>query len=242
MTKTLNDARVLVTGGTSGIGRALVERLLGEGARVMTCGTDEARVGEVQSLGAFAVRCDLCEPEDQRALALAVDTTLGGLDVLVHCAAIQRAVELADGADPDALEREIAIDLVAPLRLDAMLLPRLLESPDPSLVHVTSVLALAPKASAPAYCAAKAGLSSWSAALRAQLEGRVHVMELMPPLVATRMTEGRSEGAIPPEVVAGACVEGLRRGTATVRVGKARAAHALHRIAPSVLARKLRAS
>jgi uncharacterized oxidoreductase len=65
------------------------------------------------------------------------------------------------------------------------------------IVNVTSGLALAPKQSAPVYCAAKAGLRSFTKSLRYQERARaphVRVVEVLPPLVDTDMTRGRGRG------------------------------------------------
>lgn len=234
--------RVVVTGGTSGIGRALCIELTRAGARVLACGTHSRRVREMAALeGVLAMTCDVTEDEDVRSLATAAQTQLGGLDVLVNCAGIQRSLDVADGLDMTEVERELAVNLTAPIRVTDALLPMLLASADAAIVNVSSILARAPKQSAPVYCAAKAGLSAWTTALRYQLEARgVLVMELVPPLVATRMTQGRDAGAIAPEEVARACVRGLADRKTRVAVGKARMAEFLDAVVPGLLARKLR--
>ncbi len=239
----LTNRRALVTGGTSGIGKAISLALVEAGASVIACGSDSQRVADLEAagLGVAAFCCDVTEQEDVRALVDTVDARLSGLDVLVNCAGVQRSIELVAGVDMDEVEYEVAVDLVAPIRVTDAMLPQLLASDGASIVNVTSVLALEPKQSAPVYCAAKAGLSNWTTALRHQLEEHgVHVMELVPPLVATQMTEGRGEGAIAPEVVARACVKGLRDASPRVAVGKARLASILHRVSPALLRRQLR--
>ncbi len=234
--------RVVVTGGTSGIGRALCIELAAAGAKVLACGTHPKRVREMAALeGVTAVMCDVTEDEDVRGLATTVQTQLGGVDVLVNCAGIQRSLDVTDGLDMVEVERELAVNLTAPIRVTDALLPMLLTSERAAIVNVTSILARAPKQGAPIYCAAKAGLAAWTTALRYQLEARgVLVMELVPPLVATRMTQGRDAGAISPEVVAQACMRGLRHRKTRVAVGKARMAELLDAVAPGLLARKLR--
>lgn len=239
----IEGTRAVVTGGTSGIGRALGTALTEAGATVLTCGSNEEKVAALRAEHPRmdALCCDVTEPEDGYALREAVDSRLGGLDLLVHCAGVQRSLDLTEPLDMAEVEREIAVNLVAPIRLTDLLLPRLLASERPAIVVVTSILALSPKESAPVYCASKAGLASWTTSLRYRLEPRgVLVMELVPPVVATPMTEGRQDGAIEPSVVAEACVDGLRGDKTRVLVGKARLAHAIHRVAPAVLARSLR--
>lgn len=234
--------KALVTGGTSGIGRAICEALVERGARVVTCGTDPERVGEVNEIEhVSAIRCDLTEAEDVRALFEHVERVLGGLDLLVCCAGMQRARDVAEGLDLEDVEREIAVNLTAPIRLTEAALPALLKSRQPTIVNVTSILAMTPKQGAPVYCATKAALASWTTALRWQLESRVRVIELVPPLVKTPMTAGRDENAIEPEDVALELIDALRATDRTrVLVGKARIASRLHRVWPSALAKRLR--
>ncbi len=239
------DKRVLITGGTRGIGLALAEALLAERAQVLVCGSCQQRVRHLQlQRPALAVCCaDVTEAEDIQALKECVASRLGGLDLLVNCAGIQQTLQLVERPDVSLLEREVDINLLGPIRVTDAMLPFLLRSKSAAIVNVTSVLAKTPKQCAPAYCAAKAGLSNWTTALRYQLEAEgIQVLEFIPPLVATRMTAGRQVHTIAPEVVAEACLSGLRGRRSRVAVGKARFAELLARLAPSLLARKLRYS
>ncbi len=237
----LEGKRALVTGGTRGIGAAIAAALSDAGATVIVCGSSEESVaGFAATNGIRAVCCDLSEPAEIESLAAAVDTRLGGLDILVNCAGVQRSVNLVE--DPRAdFEQEVQVNLLAPMRVTAALLPRLLAAPRAAIVNVTSIMALTPTQRAPVYGATKAGLASWTRSLRWQLESReVLVMELVPPLVATQMTAGRQQGAIDPRAVAAACVDGLVRDRTDVRVGKAKTVHWLDRFAPGLVARLVR--
>ena len=239
----LPDTRFVITGGTRGIGRALALALTAAGARVLAVG---ARAGSVrrftEETGLEAICCDITEPEDVQALAQAVASRFGALDGLVHCAGIQRELDLMRDVDMADVEQEIAVNLTGPIRVTHALRDALLAAPAPAIVNVTSVLALTPKRRAPVYCATKAAFASWTVSLRDQLGDRVRVMELVPPLVDTDMAGNRRDGALAPEEVARACVRGLVDDRDVVRVGKARFAKALSRIAPGLLARKLRDS
>src|SRR5918999_1436385 len=80
-------------------------------------------------------------------------------------------------------------------------------------VNVTSGLAIAPRASGPIYCATKAGLRSFTMALRAQLaKTRIHVLEVLPPVVETRMTEGNRHRKMPASECARQIVAAMERG------------------------------
>ncbi|MEQ9503065.1 MAG: SDR family NAD(P)-dependent oxidoreductase [Deltaproteobacteria bacterium] len=237
----LDGKRALVTGGTRGIGAAIAVALNDAGATVIVCGsTEESVTGFAATNGIRAVCCDLSEPAEIESLAAAVDTRLGGLDILVNCAGVQRSMNLVEAPSAD-FEQEVQVNLLAPMRVTAALLPRLLAAPQAAVVNVTSIMALTPTQRAPVYGATKAGLASWTRSLRWQLESReVLVMELVPPLVATQMTTGRQQGAIEPREVAAACIDGLVRERPDVRVGKAKTVHLLERFAPGLVARLVR--
>jgi short-subunit dehydrogenase involved in D-alanine esterification of teichoic acids len=120
----------------------------------------------------------------------------------------------------------------------------------PSLVvNLTSGLALAPKKTAAVYCVAKAGLRTFSKALRYQMQDAVQAgaptvrgVDVMLPLVDTPMTAGRDTrvGKMDPESVAEDILSGLSRGSEEVYVGKASAFRLLHRWAPRWAERLLR--
>ncbi len=241
--KKSNQTRVVITGGTRGIGRALALEYRKQGARVLVCGARPESVQRVgKEYGLQGICCDVTETADIASLANAV-ASLGGVDVLINCAAIQREIDFTGAVDVADVDLEVATNLLGPIRVTHAILDQLLASPAPSLVNVTSVLALTPKRCAPVYCATKAALSSWTTSLRYQLAPKgVHVMELVPPLVATEMAGERAQGAIAPVVVAHACIAGIEARKPVVRVGKAAVANLIHRISPALLARSLRDS
>ena len=239
----ISGKRILITGGTAGIGLALARALHERGAHLIICGRDAARLDRALSTmaGAHGVVCDTGNAADLTRLVDEAVGLLGGLDVLINNAGIQRQWSLGEAdSTPEDAAREVAVNLVGPIQLAYLALPHLREGVEPAIVNVTSVLALKPKLSAPVYCATKAGLRSFTQGLRLQLQPfGVRVVELMPPLVETAMTHGRTEGTIDAHAMAAATVQGLERGGDEILVGKARAAARLDRFLPGVLAKML---
>ena len=238
----LSYRRALVTGGTSGIGLAIARRLRAAGLEVVVCGRDPGRLDAATAAvpGLRGIRADLGHaPQRARLLEQAADE-LGGLDLLINNAGIQEAVDWTT-AGPDAgriLAREIEINLTAPLHLTRLAVPLLSSAPGPAaVVFVTSILAAAPKASAPAYCASKAALRSACATLGAQLDPLgIQVVELVPPLVETAMTAGRDGRKISPDRVAEQLAAGLaRRSRGRIAVGPAQPLLWLHRLLPGLV-------
>lgn len=239
----ISRQRIVITGGTRGIGLELARMLVARGAEVAVCARSEARLTELGSeLPAVSTfRCDLGEPGSVRAFVHELRDGFGTPTVLVNNAGVQLNYDWTS-EDPEEVarkvEQEVTIDLTSPLLLTALLLPDLLEAPEAAIVNVTSILALFPKRSAPVYCATKAGLRSFTAGLRYQLSDRPNmlVMEVVPPVVDTEMTAGRGDGKVSPGVVAAAIVHWLERGQNTVYVGKAKTVRVLNRLAPRVVA------
>ncbi|MCB9779200.1 MAG: SDR family NAD(P)-dependent oxidoreductase [Alphaproteobacteria bacterium] len=237
----LAHRRALVTGGTSGIGLAIARQLRAAGLEVVVCGRDPDRLQQALDAvpGLRGFTADLGHADQRRRLIQDTVDELGGLDLLVANAAVQHAVDWTRPAQDFGrqLAREIEVDLVAPLHLAGLAVPALSAAPGPaSIVFVTSVLAVAPKAVAPAYCASKAGLRSACGSLRAQLSPLgIDVVELIPPVVDTAMTEGRDQAKVPPQLVADALVAGLQGRRPRIAVGAAKQALWLHRLAPGLL-------
>ena len=163
--------RVAVTGGTSGLGRALVEALAARGDAVAFVARDAARVRAVAAAvpGSHGIVGDVAAKDDAHAIALQVGSALGGLDVLVHNASTLGPVPLALLADTECEDFELALatNVLGPFRLTKALLGLLAASARESrdrgeravVVHVTSDAAVTPYAGWGAYGASKAALA-----------------------------------------------------------------------------------
>lgn len=236
----LENASCLITGGTSGIGYCLAQELTRRGARVSICGRDAARLDRALSTlpGATGVVADVAQAEGRQRLVDAAQEQ-GRLDLLANNAGIQFRGEFTDQT-PERIERELNVNLVGPILLAHALLP-LLQVSKGKLVNMTSGLGYAPAHDACVYSATKAGLHSFTWALRASAERhQVRVVEVIPPLVATELTVGRDASKMArPESVALAIAEGLVQGKALIAPGIARFVPWLARVAPRFLERKM---
>jgi NAD(P)-dependent dehydrogenase (short-subunit alcohol dehydrogenase family) len=165
-THELDGLRVAVTGGTSGLGLALVEALHAQGAKVAFVARGAQRVREVAQRfpGTHGIAGDVSRKDETHPIALRVGAALGGLDVLIHNASSLGPVPLALLADTECeeLEAALATNLVGPFRLTKALLGALARAAregKPALViHVTSDAAVTPYAGWGAYGASKAAL------------------------------------------------------------------------------------
>ena len=246
----LEGRTILVTGASRGIGQALVAELAARGAGcIVAAARDERRLAALADDHPGVVApmvCRLDESAGIAALAERLQADHPALSVVINNAGVQRLTDLVDGGSArhvEALTAEIAVNLGGVVALTCLLLPQLLAQPDAMLVNVTSGLALAPKQSSPVYCATKAGLRSFTMALRYQAEARaprLRVVEALPPLVDTDMTAGRGAGKISAEACAAEIVSGMVAGRTTINVGKTKLLRAVFGLSPSLAQRIMR--
>ena len=202
----LSDNTVLITGGSSGIGRAMAEAFLEAGSEVIVCARREERLLELQKEhpGLHARTCDVGSVDDCRALAKWAGERFPNLNVLVNNAGIQRDIDFTRGAD--ALfegDDEVRINLEGPVVLSALFVPLLKGKEGAAIVNVSSGLGPLPIVRMPVYSATKAALHAFSMALRPQLATiGIEVIEVIPPAVDTELNpEGRAKrGGFKPDL------------------------------------------
>jgi short-subunit dehydrogenase len=222
----LEGAVCLVTGASSGIGRATALALARAGARVVAAGRDPAALEEVAAAArGRAVRADLAEAGEVERVAREALAAHGRVDVLVNNAAEAWAGRFAE-QDPERAARLVRVNLLAPVLLTRALLPPMLERGRGAVVNVASIAGHVGVGEEAVYAATKAGLIGFSESLRYELRGSgVTVTVVSPGVVRTALFErrGRPYGRtfprpIPPERVAAATVAAIRSGATQVFV------------------------
>ncbi|WP_242186325.1 SDR family oxidoreductase [Sphingomonas sp. CARO-RG-8B-R24-01] len=192
----MTDNTILITGGGSGIGRALAEQFHARGNHVIVAGR---RAEPLEALardlpGIATALLDVADAADITRFAARIVADHPALNVVVHNAGIMRpenmAAERYDLADAEAM---IATNLLGPIRLTAALLPQLRKQADAAILTVSSGLAFVPLVVTPTYSATKAAIHSWSQSLRSQVAGLgIDVIEIAPPAVATDLMPGQA--------------------------------------------------
>ena len=181
----LATQRALVTGGTKGIGAAVVETLRDAGVQVVTT----ARSIPTQRVeGVRYIAADLSTPEGANTVAQSILQQLGGIDILVNVV----GGSMAPGGGFAALDdvqwsKELNQNLMPAVRLDRVLLPSMIAQHSGVIIHVTSIQRVLPlPESTIAYAAAKAALSTYSKALSKEVTPQgVRVMRVSPGWVET---------------------------------------------------------
>jgi NAD(P)-dependent dehydrogenase (short-subunit alcohol dehydrogenase family) len=189
----LNGRRALVTGGTKGIGAAVVAALQDAGARVMTTARS---VPDAPTEGIHVVAADLSTADGCAALAHATLERLGGVDIIVHVVGGSSAP--AGGyavLDDNEWSRELNLNLMPAVRIDRALLPSMIEQGAGVIIHVTSIQRELPlPESTTAYAAAKAALSTYSKSLSKEVTPKgIRVVRVSPGWVETEAAVALAE-------------------------------------------------
>ena len=238
----LSNNKILITGGNKGIGLALAEKFMALNNTVIVTGRNVADLDDVKRRhpAVFTFQCDLSKAEDIDKLTLFLETQHPDLNILINNAGVQYNYDLAAAYHTNfKAEHEIKTNLLAPIKLIFLLLPLIQRNGNSAIVNVSSALAFTPKKSAPVYCATKAGIHVFTKALRYQLS-EVKVFEIIPPLVATKMTAGRGKGKITPETLVEEFIKKFKSDHFEMNIGKVKALRLLHRIFPRFAERLLR--
>ncbi|MFD5831751.1 oxidoreductase [Lentzea sp. NPDC060358] len=174
--------RILVTGGSRGIGRAVVARLAASGASVVASAREAPR--DLPAQVSF-VPADVATADGCARLVSAASDLLGGIDVLVNNAGgggVAPAGLLS--ATDESWEHALQLNLLSAVRLDRAVVPGMVSRGDGSIIHITSVGAYLPVGPDAPYAAAKAALSTYSKALANEFAPRgVRVNRISPGLV-----------------------------------------------------------
>lgn len=179
---------IFITGGTSGIGRALAEQFHSLGNKVIIAGRRQALLDEVAAAhpGIEGVALDISDAADIDRVAAQLIRDYPTLNVLINNAGIM-PFDDPSGRIDDAVSRQILdTNLLGPIRLTSALIEHLKAQPRATIIHNTSVLAYVPIATNAVYSASKAALHSYALSQRFMLKGSsVTVQEIAPPWVDT---------------------------------------------------------
>jgi short-subunit dehydrogenase len=206
----LDGRRILLTGATRGIGRALAERFAAEGARLALVARSPGPLRELAAaLGAQAFPVDLADEGAVRGLVGRIEADGGPIDVLVNNAGVSNIGYVLDQKAED-VERLFRTNLLTPIHLCQQAIPRMLARGGGHVVNVASIAAVLTPPGLVHYGASKAGLAHYTAGLRMDLRDLpIGVTLVQIGSTATEMDDATQ--AYPPYVA-------LRRGRPVERV------------------------
>jgi uncharacterized oxidoreductase len=240
----LQNRTILITGGTSGIGRELAKQLLERRNTLIITGRDQTKldVTRLALPGLHTFMSDVSDPGAIAQLQEAVLAKFPALDTLINNAGIMRNLNLNRPRDLQDVTREIDINFSGPVRMIQQFLPHLKSKKDALIVNVSSGLAFIPLPISPVYCATKAAMHSFTQSLRVQLEGTgVTVIELAPPAVETPLLRGefademKGEKGMDAKVLVSKAIAGIEAGKREIRPGLSNLLKAMSRVAPQLM-------
>jgi short-subunit dehydrogenase len=256
MVRDLRDLRLLITGASSGIGRCLAEQAARAGARVALVarspGPLEAAAAELARGGhdALAVAADVTEPAGRQRVLNTVTARFGGLDVLVNNAGVGSWGHFSGGSEV-ILRQVMEVNFFAAAELTRLAIPTLTAGRQPAVLNIASMCGRRGMPAWSEYSASKFALCGLTEALRGELARfDIAVLLVVPGLTRSDLARHllRSEGrysipyekGMPPENVASAALEALRRNrTETVVGSDARWMLRVNRFVPRLVDRLL---
>lgn len=186
----LTGNTIFITGGGSGIGRALAEALHGLGNQVIISGRRKGHLAEVTAAnpGMQSVELNVEDPASIAAVAAKLIAEYPALNVVINNAGIM-SPDNADGVMDDAqMASIITTNVMGPIRMTSALIEHLKQQPAATVIYTTSGLAFVPLAMTAVYSATKAAMHSYLMSQRYKLKGtNVKVLELAPPYVQTEL-------------------------------------------------------
>ncbi len=178
----ITDKVIVLTGASSGIGRATAMMLADQGARVVLAARDAAALEDLrqQLPGSEAMATDVTDPDQAGALIERVEARFGSIDALVNCAG-QGMFSRVEGIDLDDLDRLWDLNVVAPLRLMQLVIPIMRRQGGGTILNVSSLSTTRYIPHIAGYAATKYALNALTLAGRAELEDDGIVVSLIRP-------------------------------------------------------------
>jgi NAD(P)-dependent dehydrogenase (short-subunit alcohol dehydrogenase family) len=180
----LRDKRVLVFGGSAGIGLAILQRFAKEGARLANADLQAPAGGLPVDL--LDLRCDIADGEAVRTVVEQATAHLGGLDAMINAAAALTRIGPVSDLPPDEWEHAIRVNLTGAYHASRCCIPHLLAAGGGSIVHICSEIGVVGAKGRSAYSSSKAGLIQLARVLALDhAEQGIRVNALSPGAVVT---------------------------------------------------------
>ena len=237
----LKGKTILITGGTAGIGLEAAKQFLANGAKVIITGRNQERLDAAKKLypALTAIKSDVANADDAQSLFNKIKE-LGGIDILYNNAGVMSGPQnmgIANDKHFELAKYEMDINYLGVIRLNNLFIEMLKSRKEGALINTSSLLGYVPLNLAPTYSASKAAMHFYTVSLRDHLKilnSKVKVFELLPPVVATSMTENLENKAITPEKLVNALIAGIKNNRFTIRVGLTKFLYLANRLFPKL--------
>ena len=232
----ISNNKILITGATSGIGKALALKLHKLNNQIIAVGRNlnDLKKLEESNKRIIGYPCDLSDKQQVNQLIGFIKKEHQEVNILINNAGIQYNYDFLNTENLSSkVEDELMVNLFAPLYLTSKMIPVLIRNTNPTLVNVTSALGIVPKPDAPIYCATKAALHLFSRSLRSQ-QDKIRVVELIPPLVETAMTKGRGKNKITADELVDEFIKSFSNNREEINIGKVKLLRFINRLSPAL--------
>jgi uncharacterized oxidoreductase len=241
----LQNNTILITGGTSGFGLEFASRLIALNNTVIITGRNLQKLQETKQRfpKVHIIQSDVSKADDIIDLYNQVTQQFPALNIIINNAGEMRKISLLHECTLTDITREIEINLMGPIRMIQQFLPHLKKQTVAAIINVTSGIALMPLPISPIYSSSKAGLRSYTQALRVQLKKTtIKVIELVAPGSSTPLSDKfiNEDGFNPkllmaPEKLVDEALKGMQKDKNEIFPGIAKLIRLLSRLAPKFM-------
>ena len=199
----LSNQTILITGGTSGIGLALGRKLLNLKNEVILMGRNEQKLSQLEMEGFKTITCDLGNQASIETAVMQIQKNYTNLTMLFNNAGVQFNYDFTGNAIPlNKIHQEVTTNFTGQLILTQLLIPFLTTSEKAFIINTTSGLGAFPKADGLIYSATKAAIRNFTVGLHYALKNTsIKVLEFIPPVTDTEMTQGRIDKKMSPDAL-----------------------------------------
>jgi uncharacterized oxidoreductase len=232
----LENRRVLITGGGSGVGLELARQLV-DANDVVIAGRTTAKLDAARAANPTlrVAQLDVTSEDSASSVIEWLESNLGGLDVLVNNAGVMRGGPFSAPDAATSSVEELEVNLGGAIRMTRLALPLLTAAPQAAIVFVSSAVALTAVPQLAVYAATKAGMHSLARSLRAELSGTsVRVFEALLPVVDTDLARHLDGAKVPAWTVAKAILAGIHRDKQQIAIDRVRPLVVISRVAPRI--------
>lgn len=182
----LNTAKVIITGGSTGIGYETAKQLISKGAKVVICSRNKSEIEKAaQEIGAIGLQADISNEEEVKALLKEANEKLGGLNVLINNAGIGYLAPLTETSEAD-FSRIWETNVKGAFLVGKEAANYFIAQNEGNIVNISSTAGQKGFATGTAYCASKFAVSAMTECWRAELrKNNIRVMQVNPSEVVT---------------------------------------------------------